>query len=232
MPLDVIRFKLFMKSAALNNILAIRVQAVDGNVDDISGADVGATWNSHLNSRFDSSCKADDSLPLSPSERGCAASHIKVWRIIAQFGSSPNIFRSSSVEINAFSLSSLSHQLRVRVRDGNLDNSWFIICEDDAKLVSSSLDANFLGTISKIVALLPLDCDICYLGHTIPRCAQNEIVSVRKAFFRPSYLWQLHAYMIRPTTARVLLSCVPVAEPVDNFLARLIYEKRIVVKFC
>lgn len=43
-------------------------------------SDVVLTWDSRLNSNFDRQCVPSASLPMTFSERGCAASHLKVWR--------------------------------------------------------------------------------------------------------------------------------------------------------
>lgn len=44
-------------------------------------------------------------------------------------------------------------------------------------------------------------------------------------FVKPNYLWQLHAYMIPKRTAQIFLRYLPVDCPVDNFIARLIYDQ-------
>jgi hypothetical protein len=42
-------------------------------------------------------------------------------------------------------------------------------------------------------------------------------------------LWQLHAYMLTSESAEKLLSYLPISEPVDNFIARLIHSGAIQV---
>ena len=41
-------------------------------------------WDSTLNSTFDEKCTINKNTPFTPSERACAASHLKVWRNIAK----------------------------------------------------------------------------------------------------------------------------------------------------
>lgn len=41
-------------------------------------------WDSTLNSTFDEKCTINKNTPFTPSERACAASHLKVWRYIAK----------------------------------------------------------------------------------------------------------------------------------------------------
>ena len=41
------------------------------------------TWDSTMNNMFDAKCAVNKCTPMTPSERACAASHLKVWRTIA-----------------------------------------------------------------------------------------------------------------------------------------------------
>ena len=41
---------------------------------------------------------------------------------------------------------------------------------------------------------------------------------------KSKYLWQLHAYVIPQRTAKLLLSKLPVNQPVDNFIASLVHD--------
>jgi hypothetical protein len=50
----------------------------------IPESDVSWYWDSTLNSKFDDKCVPDRKLKLSDSERACAASHLSIWRTIAQ----------------------------------------------------------------------------------------------------------------------------------------------------
>lgn len=54
--------------------------------DDISVplTDVAATWDSTLDASFSPYCEANTEVHLTPSERACAASHLRVWRSIAR----------------------------------------------------------------------------------------------------------------------------------------------------
>jgi GR25 family glycosyltransferase involved in LPS biosynthesis len=80
-------------------ISGIRVSAIDGNrmksvsdinhndtiqdILDIPDTDVTRVWDSTLNNVYDSKCTVNNFTPMTPSERACAASHLKVWRTIA-----------------------------------------------------------------------------------------------------------------------------------------------------
>lgn len=45
----------------------------------IGPRDVSSTWDSTVNARYDRKCVANRSVPLTPSERCCAASHLALW---------------------------------------------------------------------------------------------------------------------------------------------------------
>jgi hypothetical protein len=44
---------------------------------------VSHTWDSTVNNMYDAKCAVNKCTPMTPSERACAASHLKVWRTIA-----------------------------------------------------------------------------------------------------------------------------------------------------
>ena len=55
----------------------------DATVNLIPECDVSRTWDSTLNSQFDSNCPPNHCIVSTASERACAASHLRVWRMIA-----------------------------------------------------------------------------------------------------------------------------------------------------
>ena len=58
-------------------ITASRVEATTG--DQATDELVCRDWDTSLNARFDRNCKVER-LRMSDGERGCAASHAKLWR--------------------------------------------------------------------------------------------------------------------------------------------------------
>lgn len=115
----------------------------------------------------------------------------------------------------------------------------FLILEDDAvidphpKLKSKHVHPNskklikkdLLQRIKEIEDKIPSDFDICYLGYT----GKTFKKSVKKVLVRPQYVWQLHAYLLSPKGAAKLLTYLPVSAPVDNFIAKLILDKKLEV---
>jgi GR25 family glycosyltransferase involved in LPS biosynthesis len=264
---------------------------------------VNKTWDSTLNSQFDNSCHINTALPMTESERACAASHAKVWNIIVR--SSHEIFSEQinkkerlkanddevcgdddvllalqglrSLQLGVLAKSEIrevevintlhmnedaSHDRNHRSctgsnhseRDFNSSNvglttnsnvvdknEWYIILEDDASpcihipnntstsLISSS--GLYGGHSSELYTTLirqaldrtPSSTDIVYLGHAIP---SKGIVRKlpKKGLIQVKYLWQMHAYAISKHTAKLLIEHLPIDSPLDNFVAKLIYE--------
>ena len=67
-------------------------------------SDVSFFWDSTLNSTYDEKCTINKATPMTPTERACAASHLKVWRTIAEMRDT--LFNTASS--SSFSSSSLS----------------------------------------------------------------------------------------------------------------------------
>lgn len=116
------------------------------------------------------------------------------------------------------------------------DPRFFLVLEDDALLHEKGSKASFAAHVNFVAESLPLDCDMCYLGYAANWAMQTDDSSrfnsdVESIFFVPSYLWQLHGYLLTANGARKLLTHLPIDAPVDNFIAKLVYEKKIKVTF-
>ena len=59
-------------------------EAVTG--EDVRADEVAYHWDTTLNARFDRNCKVEVALGMSSGERGCAASHVLLWRRCAGSG--------------------------------------------------------------------------------------------------------------------------------------------------
>jgi GR25 family glycosyltransferase involved in LPS biosynthesis len=117
--------------------------------------------------------------------------------------------------------------------------NFFLILEDDAVVdphpkvkgkyshpqCKKLVKKNFLQRLKEIEDKIPADFDICYLGYN----GKSYKKLVKKILVRPQYVWQLHAYLLSPKGAAKLLTQLPVSAPVDNFIAKLIYEKQLEV---
>lgn len=215
-------------------------------------------WNSTLNSTFDKQCAVNVATPLTPSERACAVGHIMVWKLIYELsieqvyrGNVQGIFQKIPPVVLNLARSSMkflskedfyflsrmysSNQWCHHVAKGVNNCGYFLVFEDDFEIKSwVTIDhdcgdkyTGFMARVYEIQRNLPPETDICYLGYVKP----YEITWKKcgKHFLEPTYLWQLHAYLLSPSGARKLLSSLPVDSPVDNFVARLIYEGKLKV---
>ena len=122
-----------------HDLTAIRISAVDGSITDshtkeildsvgnmISDRDVTNAWDTSLNAKFDENCVPDAFIPLTPTERACAQSHINIWRLIAS-GKSDEIVSFYRSQGTLFT----SNRSGARHEAGE---EWFLILEDDAGL--------------------------------------------------------------------------------------------------
>eukprot|EP00667_Euglena_gracilis_P006109 EG_transcript_6158 len=80
------RFENVKRQAQANGLPIQRHPACNpGNGDAVPAADVATQWDTTLNARFDHSYKPHAVLKMSFGERGCAMSHIQLWRkVVAQ----------------------------------------------------------------------------------------------------------------------------------------------------
>lgn len=137
-------------------------------------------------------------------------------------------------------VNSMSDLLAMRNLDGGeYYSKFFLILEDDAvidphpKLKGKYVNPNskklikkeFLQRLKDIEDKIPADFDICYLGYN----GKSLQKTIKKTLVRPEYVWQLHAYVLSPKGAAKLLMHLPVSAPVDNFIAKLIFEKKLEV---
>jgi GR25 family glycosyltransferase involved in LPS biosynthesis len=306
------RWKKLLNNCDLHGILPLRVAAIDAKKgqkshtyegennfstsEDIPPEVVATTWDSSFNAQFDKKCFVNAAVPMTPSERACAASHVMIWKLIYQIfatNMNPNselaIFLSSSegtkkstsgsrkqvfkplpnrrvydiipkIWLSAprpqyqstllsekqrqAEVSSICNLFSIRnQRTGSVEyhGQYFLILEDDAtidphpKIKGPDKYANqtakkltkkdFLQRLKEIEEKIPADFDICYLGCN-GKVFQGR---VKKVLVRPLYVWQLHAYLLSAKGAAKLLMHLPVSGPVDNFIAKLIFEKSLEV---
>jgi GR25 family glycosyltransferase involved in LPS biosynthesis len=129
------------------------------------------------------------------------------------------------------------HRHKGGVGGGNNHCGYYLIFEDDFEIKSwvstehhnnTRHSGGFMARVSEIQRQLPPDTDICYLGYVKPYDVTWK--QFGKTFLEPTYLWQLHAYLLSPSGAKKLLSSLPVNSPVDNFIAKLIFEGTLKVR--
>jgi GR25 family glycosyltransferase involved in LPS biosynthesis len=163
---------------------------VDGRRLTISTNLVTTSWDSTENvvyQRIRSERKGWDDLhtyqervlPLSPGERGCAASHIKAWQHCLASGTEEPL----------------------------------LVLEDDAAPMP-----DFAGILRRALNALPADAHVLYLGYSQAAEWRREL---SQELVESEYVWTTVGYMIWPAAARLLLSKLPINQPVDNWMANL-----------
>lgn len=192
-------------------VMPIRVPAVNGRDPDVVLTDsvVSTHWDSTLNAQYDGSCFANTAIPMTPTERACATSHVEAWRQAVA------------------ALSGMGDISTYLLRHG-FDNQqdYIIIFEDDAHICRLK-EKSFIERVRQVRHALPNDFDICYLGYAAPKRVVAKPKKIKNLLFKPQYLWQLHGYMLSLQGAEKLLSFLPVNQPVDNFIAQLMCEEKI-----
>jgi len=139
-----------------------------------------------------------DTLRMSGGERGCASSHLRLWRICAE-RTIPTMILEDDVHLTF-------------ARTGGKGNS-------NGK--------NFTTRLSKALEQAPRDFDVIYLGwsgwrggHEYRMAPVLEDDAAKKFIRKAEYVWTTVAYVISPAGARKLLEhAKPMYQPVDNFMA-------------
>eukprot|EP01036_Dinobryon_divergens_P028221 gene28220-37133_t len=200
------RWRRVTMMAERSGLSAIRVSAVDGArlAEDrpaqgdsytLSEKDVATHWNSTFNATFDRKCHPDLNTPMTLSERACAASHLKIWRMIQDIHQSskkkPTNKRKSPGQdrneeggvADSWSVDMYKHVWTTRRRD------YYLVFEDDASILSTCA-FDFRQELDIILTHIP----------------------------------ELHAYVVTSRAAEKLIENLPISAPVDNYVATLIYD--------
>lgn len=203
--------------------------ATDGKATVIPETEVTQTWNTKNNScyyDYEDLLGTDGKVihtaeefrdpgveyKLSPGERGCAHSHLLMWKRAAE-GSVPVLILEDDVQLNF-----------VR-EDGTTA---------DGQAFTQRLELAMVEATQK-------NADVLYLGwsgfreNNFRHRDEPEVPSgavIRKA----EYVWTTVAYVLWPHGARQLLQAGTINQPVDNFMAWECSEGRlnsyVVVDFC
>lgn len=92
-------------------------------------------------------------------------------------------------------------------------NKPLLVLEDDADPTP-----DFIATMSRVLPKLPRDAHVLYLGYSQAANWRREICP---ELVESEYVWTTVGYMVWPAGARLLLSKLPVDQPVDNYMAAL-----------
>ena len=108
--------------------------------------------------------------------------------------------------------------MRSNIAASDQSSQYFLIMEDDACVSSEFAGLDLQQHLSHILRRMPADCDILYLGGSVPPNATRKSIQGGR-FIKVNYCWQLHAYLVRKKAVDILLFSLPINAPVDNFIA-------------
>ncbi|KAL3896095.1 MAG: hypothetical protein SGPRY_013349 [Prymnesium sp.] len=173
-------------------------------------SDVGFFWDSTLNSHFDEKT-LPTTLKLSPGERGCAASHARLWRSVAQ------------LPLDAPPLLILEDDLLLR-------EDCVPWCSTMVKAIHRTHGPEERALLLYLGAHVAMWYDGTRVSDEEARRAVDTRVAVRPVLKEAAceiYLWYTSSYMIWPAAARILVAALPMDAPVDCFLARMVLTRQI-----
>jgi len=171
------RLRKYEASARRTGLRWTRFEAIDGAAVG-NGDDFDPLWDATRNAEWDRHV-APGLRRATAGERGCALSHVALWR------------RAVETE------------------------GWLLITEDDCRF-----DKRW--TVGSPAYLwrnhVPSDAELVYLGFS-DRGEREYVAGTGDQVFRPEYGFCTHCYAIRGAAAQRFLDALPVAGPVDVWLA-------------
>ena len=171
------RLRKYEASARRTGLRWTRFEAIDGAAVG-NGDDFDPLWDATRNAEWDRHV-APGLRRATAGERGCALSHVALWR--------------KAVETEG----------------------WLLITEDDCRFDKRWTPGSpaYLWRTH-----VPGDAELVYLGFS-DRGEREYVAGTGDQVFRPEYGFCTHCYAIRKGAARKFLDALPVAGPVDVWLA-------------
>lgn len=180
-----------------------RSEAVDGSALDTE-EDLSPycclEWDATNNARWDRNIPPPFTKKMTRGEIGCVLSHISLWKEL-----------------------SLAPK----------GDATMLILEDDVVFYPGKpRNPGFVEALSSLIDMLPPDWEMVYLGFCnfgprndvvessrIRNDADSTTAALRVQIFRPTYGFYTHAYALKQSGASRLMEKLPVAAPLDVWLA-------------
>lgn len=189
------RRKAMVERCAKAGMKGERLEAKTG-ADVVGDTEVGCTWDSTINSRYDKSTVAHPALRMSDGERGCALSHITLWRrCAAQPDDAP--------------------PLLILEDDAELCEDFKLLC---AGCVASMQSHFPVPAERNTVLFLGARVAAWRLGTVVIPVEVSATFMLREV----EYLWWAGCYVLWPAAARHLLQLLPLWAPVDVAISEVI----------
>ena len=167
---------------------------------------ISTCWDTTLNARFDRNCPPNTALRMSAGERGCAASHVALWRRCAA-SEAPLLILEDDV---SFGTPEVDASCRALVR----------AVEGASEPPAERLVVLYLGAEATVRESAPSLRAMEWIWAARATSVSSELLEV-------TWAWQTHAYLLWPAAARVLLAGLPVDAPVDVYLSRHFHEGKL-----
>jgi len=167
-----------------------RFRASDGKLDNISEKDVTLSWNTANNVQFQK---------LRAMRKG--------WNDLDSYQVKDLDHSAGERGCSSSHIRAWKHCLEVA---GGAEKP-LLVLEDDAQPVD-----NFTEILERALAALPQDAHILYLGYSQAADWRRQVSA---ELVEAEYVWTTVAYIVWPAGARILLSRLPVDQPVDNWMA-------------
>ena len=179
-------------------VSAARLEARLGAEADT--ASVALTWDSTVNAKYDTSTVAHTTLRMSDGERGCAASHLELWRRCA---ARPDV----------------ASPLLILEDDTVLCADFRMLCAGCV----TSVQRAFPDPATRFVAVFLGARVAAWREGGESELDVSDTVGLREA----DYLWWAGCYLLWPAAARRLLALLPLWAPVDVALSEMTLRRRL-----
>jgi GR25 family glycosyltransferase involved in LPS biosynthesis len=168
---------------------------------------------------------AEDQVLMSPTERGCALSHISSWKGVlsslrlpsmkVMTAESSNLFQYSDRLLRLFRISGFACGPALCLEHADMSPSPVcVILEDDAVMCD-----RFADRLHALLQELPRDFHFCSLGYSRPKTA--PIVPYQNLIGIPTGQWYLTGYVLSEAGAEYLQTQLPVVGPIDSWIGLL-----------
>jgi GR25 family glycosyltransferase involved in LPS biosynthesis len=175
-------------------------------------------WDATNNSRYDRHISPPMIKQLSPGEVGCAMSHVRLWRKLAESENPEAIMLILEDDAQFYASPDKDNR---STRGGGRGRGHY-----NRETKKGGFD--FFSVFSTLWKGVPDDWEILYLGFSdrgprIPVVDTSTRASTagppEVTIFRPTYGFHTHAYAIKKSAALKLLEQLPVVGPLDVWLA-------------
>jgi GR25 family glycosyltransferase involved in LPS biosynthesis len=192
----------------------------DETVGSIRTKLIASCWRPSDLQAFDRDAQSKDQfVPISPSERACALSHISAWEgvrrsleRVSHKGIKSNVFERPDHVMRLFHIAGFASGKAILIENESMFPAPVcIVMEDDAILAE-----RFVDRLHALLKELPRDFHFCSLGYSRPKTA--PIIPFSTHLGIPTCIWYLTGYILSLEGAKFLQQKLPVQGPIDSWI--------------